>query len=202
MWNKLNWIELNCIAGLRSWCRVRSSFSRGDPASPSVDQPTSWPGRREPTRWVVCLGSPPDNELCWPIGLDSRKKLLIGAEWIAVRLARRSSRSSTRCRWRFSIHSAIVESRWGMTPGRLRAASACGTWFWWPCRSLRGPARRGARMLTYCWHTDWRGKGRSNHCEPPQPAYRDEMTWPSGRTPRTSDPKFMKRCCERGRAVN
>jgi hypothetical protein len=26
-----------------------------------------------------------------------------------------------------------------MTPGSWRAASACGTWLWWPCRPRRGP---------------------------------------------------------------
>jgi len=41
---------------------------------------------------------------------------------------------------------------------------------------------------TYRWHTDWRRRGISIRPELPQPACLDEMTWPSGRTLRTSDP--------------
>ena len=49
-------------------------------------------------------------------------------------------------------------------------------------------------MVKACrWHTDWRGQGKSVHPEPLQPACLDEMTWPFGRTLRTSDPGGMMR---------
>ena len=74
-----------------------------------------------------------------------------------------------------------------MTPGNWQAASACGTWLWWPCRPRRGPTWRCARVRACRWHTDWRGQGRWIHPELPQPACLDEMTWPSGRTLQTSN---------------
>jgi len=81
-----------------------------------------------------------------------------------------------------------VEARWGMTPGSWQAASTCGTWLWWQCRPRRRPTRLGAKVEACRFHTDWRGQGWSIHPELPQPACLDEMTWPSGRTLRTSDP--------------
>jgi len=79
-----------------------------------------------------------------------------------------------------------------MTPGSWRAASACGTWLWWPCRPCSELTRRGARVRACRWHTDWRWQGRSIHPESPQSACHDEMTWPSGRTLRTSGPGNMR----------
>ena len=94
-------------------------------------------------------------------------------------------------------HSTTVEGRWGMTPGSWQAASACGTWLWWPCRPRRELTRRGARVKASRWHTDRRGQGRSICHELHQPACRDEMTWPSGRTVLTSDPGGTMRLCGR-----
>jgi hypothetical protein len=82
------------IAGLGSWRQDHSFHSGGHPAYPFFEQPSSWTDRREATRWVTCLGSPPDNELCPPIGLVTWKVLLVGAGWSAVRHARRLSRCS------------------------------------------------------------------------------------------------------------
>ena len=100
--------------------------------------------------------------------------------------------------WRSSIHSTTVERRRGMTPGSWQAASAYGMWLWWPCRQSRGPTRCGARVGACRWHTDWRGQGRSIPPELHQPACLDEITWPSGRTLRTSDPwgriRFYGQC--------
>ena len=50
------------IAGLRSWWIDHSSYSGGHPAYPSFEQPFSWRGRCEETRWVVYIVSTPDNE--------------------------------------------------------------------------------------------------------------------------------------------
>jgi len=33
-----------------------------------------------------------------------------------------------------------------MTRGSWRAAWACWTWLWWPCRPRRGPNRRCGRV--------------------------------------------------------
>jgi len=86
------------------------------------------------------------------------------------------------------LHSTTVEGRWGMTTRSWQAASACGTWLWWLCRPRRRLTRRGARVGECRWQTDWRGQGKSIPPELPQPACLDEITWPSGRTLRTSDP--------------
>ena len=75
-----------------------------------------------------------------------------------------------------------------MTPGSWQVASPCGTWLWWPWRPRRGSTPCGARVRACRWHTDWRGQRRSIHPELPQSACLDEMTWPSGRTLKTSDP--------------
>jgi len=93
-------------------------------------------------------------------------------------------RCSSSYLWRFSIQSTTVEGR-GI-PGSWWEALANRTWLWWPCRSRRGPAWRGVRVWA-CWHRDWKGQGRSNHPVSPQPPWRDEMTWPSGRTTQTFD---------------
>jgi len=74
-----------------------------------------------------------------------------------------------------------------MTPGSWQASSACGTWLWCSCCRRRGPNRCGAGMGACCWHTDWRGQGRSIHPELPHPACLEVITWPSGRTFWTSD---------------
>ena len=76
-----------------------------------------------------------------------------------------------------------------MTPGSWQGASVCGTSLWWQCRPHRGPTRPGARVGACRWHTDWREQGRSIHPELPQSACLDDVTWPSGRTPRTSESK-------------
>jgi hypothetical protein len=46
-----------------------------------------------------------------------------------------------------------------MTPGSWRAASACGTWLWWPCRPRRGPTRRGAMVRACRWHQAKQDRG-------------------------------------------
>ena len=86
-----------------------------------------------------------------------------------------------------------MEGHWVTTPGSWQAASACETWLLRPYRPRRGLTRRGARVRACRWHTDWRGQGRSTHPEPFRPACLDEMTWPSGRTLRTSVPGGKRR---------
>jgi hypothetical protein len=78
-----------------------------------------------------------------------------------------------------------------MTPSRWRAASACGTWLWWPCSPPRGLTLHGARVSACRWHTDWRRQGRSIRPEPTRAECLDEMTWPYGNTLRTFDPGGM-----------
>ena len=127
-------------ARLRSWWTDHFFCSGWDSAYPSFEQFSSWPDRCRATRWAMYL---PDNELSthW-IGSP---KSVIGRGW----MKRRLSRCSSRHLWRFSIHSATVEGPWDRIPGSWQAASAYGTWLWWPCRPSRGPNRRGVRG---CWH--------------------------------------------------
>jgi len=73
-----------------------------------------------------------------------------------------------------------------MTPGSWQAASACETLLWWSCRSRIGLTRRGGRVRVCPWLTDWTGQGKSIHPEALRPACNDEITWPFGRTLRTS----------------
>jgi len=75
-----------------------------------------------------------------------------------------------------------------MTPGTCRAASAWGTWLRWSYRQRREITRRVTRVRACRWHMDWRGQGRSVHPVPNQHPCLDEITWPPGRTLRTSDP--------------
>jgi hypothetical protein len=80
------------VAGLCSWRRDHSFSSGGDPANASFEQPSSWPDHCLATRWVVYLGSPPDNELCRPIQLVPRRVLLAGTGWSTIGNARRLCR--------------------------------------------------------------------------------------------------------------
>jgi len=73
------------IPGLCSWRKDHSSYSGGDPAYPSFEQPSSWPDRCKTTRWVVYLGSPPQNKLCRPIGLVPWR--VTGRGWMKLNLA-------------------------------------------------------------------------------------------------------------------
>ena len=88
------------------------------------------------------------------------------------------------------LHS--LNHRWSITSSNWRAASACGTCLWWPCRPRRELIPHGA-MVKACRRIDWRGQGRSVHPEPLQPACHGEITWPSERTLRMSDPRGMMR---------
>jgi hypothetical protein len=76
---------LSCLYSRTPFLMERSLllFSRG-PSSPSFERFPSWPDQCEVTRWTVYLGSPPDNELCQPIGLTPWRVLLVGAGWSAV----------------------------------------------------------------------------------------------------------------------
>jgi hypothetical protein len=114
-----------------------------DLVSPFLEQYFSWTDQCEATSWSVYLGSPADNKLCRPIRLGLRIVLLVGAEWSAVRPARKLTWHFSRRWWRLSIHSNTVEVRRGVMPGSWQAALACETWLWLPCFSRWELARRG-----------------------------------------------------------
>jgi hypothetical protein len=79
-----------------------------------------------------------------------------------------------------------------MTTGRWPAASNYWARLWWPHCPRRGTIRRGARWWYYVDIRLKRTREINQH-EQPQPAYRDEMTWPLERMLRTSEIRGMKR---------
>jgi len=194
--------ESSCVVGLHSWWRDHFTCSEGDPTYPSFEQFTFWPDQCETTRWGMYLCSLQDNELCWPIGLDPRKVLMVWAWCSAIWPSRRLSRCSSRHLWRFFIQLATIVGRWGTIQASWWAVLDCGTWLWWPCCSRRETIRRGVRVWACRWHKDWQGYGRSNHPAPPKPVWHDQMTWPSGRTLQTFEPEGMLRLFGPGRMGN
>jgi len=150
-------------ASLRSWRSDHFSCWGWDPAYPFFEQFSSWPDRCRATRWAVYLGSLRDNELSthW-IG---SQKSVTGRDWMKRKLSWYSSRHL----WRFSIHTATVEVPWGTIPASWRAASAYGTWLWWPCPLRRGPTRRGVRVWACHWYTDGEVQGDETSLRHPSP---------------------------------
>ena len=141
---------------------------RRDPALPSFERFSSWTERCEATNWFVYLGSLPDKRVVSTHWILSPKSV-IGQGWMKRRLARAKIIAvlletlmvilhSLNHRWR----SLIYDSR------SWRAASACGTWLWWPCRPRTGPTRRGARVRACGWQTkeDRGDQSTLNHTSP------------------------------------
>jgi len=180
--------ELTYIAGLRSWRIDHFSYSGGDPAYPSFEQSSSWSDQCEATRWVVYLVLPQITsyvdpfdwfpEECYWSGLDKAPSGTLKDDRGALGDINGDSPFTQPPLKVVEVWLQVTDEQRRLAGRRYDGRVVIGIEL----------TRRGARGRACRWHTDWRGQERPIHPELLQPACHDEMTRPSVRTLRTSDP--------------